>query len=55
MEYQHIAVEALSPALGAEISGVALDQELDGAVAAEIRAAFLAHHVIFFRDQTLTP
>ena len=55
MDYHRIAVEALSPALGAEISGVALDQALADAVAAEIRAAFLAHHVIFFRDQSLTP
>jgi len=55
MDYHHIVVEALSPALGAEISGVGLDEILSDAVAEEIRAAFLAHHVIFFRDQTLTP
>ena len=55
MDYHHIAVEPLSPALGAEISGIALDEALADAVVAEIRAAFLAHHAIFFRDQTLTP
>jgi len=55
MDYHYIAVEPLSPALGAEISGVALDEALADTVAAEIRAALLAHHVIFFRDQSLTP
>ena len=55
MDYRHIVVAPLSPALGAEISGVALDKDLADGVAAEIHAAFLAHHAIFFRDQSLTP
>ena len=55
MDYARILVEPLSPALGAEIRGVALDEPLADAVVAEIHRAFVAHHVIFFRDQPLTP
>jgi taurine dioxygenase len=55
MSYEHILVEPLSAALGAEISGVALGEPLQDAVLTEIRQAFLAHQVIFFRDQSLTP
>jgi alpha-ketoglutarate-dependent taurine dioxygenase len=55
MNYQRIGVEALSPALGAEVSGVDLSRPLDDESLDEIRQAFLAHLVIFFRDQSLTP
>jgi taurine dioxygenase len=55
MDYERILVEPLSPALGAEVSGVALDEPLADAVVAEIHRAFVAHQVIFFRDQSLTP
>ncbi len=54
MSYEHIQVEPLSPALGAEIRGVDLGKPLDDDMIAEIRGAFLAHLVIFFRDQSLT-
>ena len=53
--YQHITVEPISGALGAEISGVNLSQQLASEVAAEIRAALLNHLVIFFPNQELTP
>ena len=55
MDYERIFVEPLSPALGAEIRGVALSEPLVDAVVTEIHQAFLAHQVIFFRDQSLTP
>jgi taurine dioxygenase len=55
MQYLRIRVEALSPALGAEVSGVDLAKPLGDDTIAEIRQAFLAHLVIFFRDQNLTP
>ena len=45
-------VVRIAGALGAEIHGVDLAREIP---AAEIRAAFLEHQVIFFRDQALTP
>lgn len=53
--YERITVEPVSGALGAEIGGVDLASELDDAVVAEIRAALLDHHVVFFRDQELSP
>lgn len=55
MDYTRIRIEPLSAALGAEISGVDLSSPLDDSLVAELRAAFLAHLVIFFRDQSLTP
>lgn len=50
-----ITIKPLTPAIGAEISGVRLDTELSAATIAEIRAALLEHLVIFFRDQSLDP
>ena len=54
-EYQHVTVDRYSGACGAVISGVDLSHELDDAVVAEIRRALLDHHVVFFREQSLTP
>ncbi|HVM08977.1 MAG TPA: TauD/TfdA family dioxygenase [Acidimicrobiales bacterium] len=50
-----ITVQPMTPKLGAEIAGVDLSQPLDEGTVAEIREALLAHHVIVFRDQQLTP
>ena len=50
-----LTVRPLAGALGAEIGGVDLSQHLSDQTVAEIRAAFLAHQVVFFRDQTLAP
>ena len=55
MTYSHISVQPISGALGAEINGVDLSQDLSDDVIAEIRQAWLEHLVVFFRDQTLTP
>jgi taurine dioxygenase len=46
-------VHPISGALGAELTGVELGRELDDDLVAAIRAALLAHCVIFFRDQEL--
>jgi taurine dioxygenase len=46
-----LEVQPISGALGAEVHGVDLGQDLDAAVVAEIRGALLEHGVIFFRDQ----
>jgi taurine dioxygenase len=54
-EYATIRVVPIAGALGAEIGGVDLATDLDDAVVAEIRAAWLRHLVVFFRDQVLTP
>jgi taurine dioxygenase len=48
-----LSISPLAGALGAEIGGVDL-AHLDDAAFAEVRAAFLAHQVVFFRDQDLT-
>ena len=50
-----LAIRRVAGALGAEISGVDLSQELPDATIAAIRQALLDHQVIFFRDQQLTP
>ena len=55
MSYETIRVEPIAGALGAEIHGVDLAQNLPGHVVGEIRQALLEHLVIFFRDQEITP
>jgi len=50
-----IEVRKIAGALGAEIGNVDLSRPLSAAAAASIRAAWLEHLVIFFRDQVLTP
>jgi len=55
MAQQTISVTPIAGALGAEIGGVDLARDLSDAVVGEIRRALLAHHVIFFRDQRLSP
>jgi taurine dioxygenase len=52
---QSLKIRRLAGALGAEIGGVDLSQELSDATIAAIRQAFVEHQVIFFRDQQLTP
>lgn len=49
-----ITVTPIAGALGAEIGGVDLASDLSDAVLAEIRAAWLQHLVVFFRDQPLS-
>jgi taurine dioxygenase len=53
--YEHITVQPIAGALGAEIGGVDLAHAIDDDTLAEIRRAWLAHLVVFFRDQPLTP
>jgi taurine dioxygenase len=48
-------VRPVAGALGAEISGVDLSENLSDETIAEIRQALLDHLVIFFRDQDITP
>jgi taurine dioxygenase len=50
-----IEVRPIAGAIGAEIFGVDLSQEVDDEALAAIRRAWLAHCVIFFRDQDLPP
>ena len=52
--YRRIEVKPIAGALGAEIANVDLDR-LDDETFREIKAAWLEHLVVFFRNQTLTP
>jgi taurine dioxygenase len=53
--FTRLTVAPSTPAIGAEISGIDLAEEQDDIVIDEIRAALLAHKVVFFRDQHITP
>ncbi len=53
--YETIAVAPLTPIIGAEVAGVDLSRPLGDQQLDELRRAFLAHHVLVFRDQVLTP
>jgi taurine dioxygenase len=48
-----LSVTPLTGALGAEVEGVDLSQPLSDATVAELRALWLEHLVLFFRDQTI--
>ena len=52
--YETIAVEQLTPIIGAEISGVDLGGAFIGTMD-EIHRALAENLVIFFRDQHITP
>ncbi len=49
-----ISIRPLTPGIGAEIHGVDLSQPLSPESQKQIHEAWLAHLVIFFRDQELT-
>src|SRR6201989_2963715 len=58
--YETIAVEKLTPIIGAEISGVDIgalvsDEQRSNRQMDEIHRALAENLVIFFRDQTITP
>ncbi len=48
-------VAPVSGVLGAEVRGLDLGSDLDAATVADLRQAFCAHQVLFFRDQDLSP
>jgi taurine dioxygenase len=54
MSYQNFEMHAVSPALGAEVSGLDLSQPLSKAAARELLDAWYDRQVLFFRDQKLT-
>jgi alpha-ketoglutarate-dependent taurine dioxygenase len=49
--YTHIEVRKVSAHIGAEIGGVRIGADLSPEVVEEVRAALLAHRVVFLRDQ----
>ena len=50
-----IEVDCSIGPVGAVISGVDLSKDLEKDVVEEIHQAWLKHHIVFFRDQDLTP
>jgi taurine dioxygenase len=50
-----LSTTRLTPTIGALVEGVQISQPPSDAQLAEINSALIKHHVIFFRDQTLTP
>jgi taurine dioxygenase len=50
--YRNIHVRATTPAIGAEVRGVDLARGLSEREFAEVHRAFLAHQVLFFKDQS---
>ena len=50
-----VTVAPLTSAIGAEVTGVDLRQDLDDATIGALRAALLDHLVLFFRDQPVDP
>jgi taurine dioxygenase len=50
-----IEIIPLTTAIGAEIRGVDLREPQDAATIAAIRAAWMTHQVLLFRDQDVTP
>jgi taurine dioxygenase len=50
-----IEITPLTPTIGAVIGGVDLSQPLSDDLLGEVRRALLAHQVIFFEDQHITP
>ena len=52
-DYDRIRVEPITGSIGAEIAGVDL-REIDDELITELHDAWMAHKVLFFRDQDLT-
>jgi len=48
-------IEVVTAVIGAEVSGLELTAALDDVTIATLRDALNRHHVLFFRDQRMTP
>src|SRR2546421_7638052 len=55
METNSLDIRPIAGALGAEILGLDLAHDVSDETIAAIRAAWLEHLVVFFRDQQLEP
>ena len=54
MPYETFAVRKVTPAIGAEISGIDLAGPLSNRQASDLHDALMAHQVLFFRDQQMS-
>jgi taurine dioxygenase len=52
--HRTVSVDSLTAAIGAEVGGVDLSEELDGETVAVLRQALNDHLVLFFRDQAMS-
>lgn len=52
--YDHISVTPINPVVGATVEGIDLSRPFNDAEIAEVRRAFLAHHVLVFHDQNIS-
>lgn len=50
-----LSITPISPAIGARVEGIDLSREPSAAQQQAIEQALLQHHVLFFREQPLTP
>ena len=50
-----LSITRLTPTIGAVVEGMQIGASLDDAQIQAIDAALVEHHVLFFRDQTVTP
>jgi len=50
-----LKIEAITPSIGAEISGLSLNKDLNDDICDQIYNALIKHQVVFFRDQDLSP
>ena len=55
MRNHRLDVQPIAGAMGAEVLGVDLSEELDDPTFGEVHQALLDHGAIFFRDQDITP
>ncbi len=55
MSASNLRIDRLTPAIGAELSGIDLAAPLDSATCDAVYQALIDHLVIFFRDQAITP
>ena len=53
-DFQTISVAALSPVIGAEVSGIDLSKPMGQQTFHELHDALMTHLVLFFRDQDMT-
>jgi taurine dioxygenase len=54
MAHETFAIHRVTPAIGAEVSGIDLAAPLSNRQISELHDALMAHQVIFFRDQDLS-
>ena len=55
IQYEGFRTQPASPALGAEILGLDLNEPMPGSVKESLRKAFVNHLLLFLRDQRLIP